>query len=444
MLIILAKYSVINTTMKTWILWIYTLLLVTTAKHVEAKEQRLSNYYAYHAERDFTKKAFLLEDLLNEGLDEQDLDLFQSEVEKLLEHATKTQDVYLLNFSRFLYGYVYIKKEQYEVAEKITSSALAYFKKENDSRLLGFLYRDLGVIQLGQGKKNASLTSFRYSQDFFKESNNMIEYTHSRALEAKNLIYFKKFNEAIAIVKSCVPVMQKAKKYKSLFMYYNIFADVYSATGNKVKEAEANRQSARVAVKSGDPHTIALSKNNLAIANFYAGQTDSAIVYFESALETRKRMGKNRLVCETYYNLGSVYSALEDYPSAIAYFNLSMELANAHDLLIDLGDAYLALAEIYEALGQFKEATAMNKAYITVQEKVQQRNWLSSNESTVKLMEFEAEKAAGNRYLEKKRAKTRIEKEQNKVAMLLVGNLVLLVGIVVFYFWKQKSVHLRG
>lgn len=395
----------------------------------------------YQNDREFNKKAELLEDVLNTGLEDNEFDLFQLEVEKLLQFATKTQNEYLLSYGRFLYSHVFLTREEYDTAKKLLEASLAYFSKNSNLRLLGHLNRELGLIYHAEGDRDQALLLLKNSQYYFKECNNSPEYTHSKALEAKLLISMKKYKEVESTINNGLKVMIKAKKHKTVFMYYNILTDLYNEQSNFKMVKYCNEKSYEYAVKSGSLSTIALSMNNLAIAKFYDGDVDSALVLFHQALQTREKMGKKRLICESYYNIASVYQETKRYDQAIVFYTRSLDLATKFDLLIDKGDAYAALAEVYEQKGNFQLANQMNKAFIANQEKIQLNSIKEAKMMNVKLMEFEKLNSEGTQKTEKKEADLQIANLKSKMVALTVGYIIVLIlPIIYFVRRKRKSI----
>lgn len=397
----------------------------------------------YKNDTGYSKKAELLEDVLNTGLEDSEFDLFQSEVEKLLQFASKNQNDYLLNYGRFLYSHVFISREDYDTAKKLLESSLDYFSKNTNQRLLGHLNRELGLIYNAKGNREQAILLFKTSQLYFQECNNVIEYTHSKALEAKLLISKKKYKEVETTINECLKVMIKNKKHKTVFMYYNILTDLYTAQNRFDKVKTTNEKSYEYVSKYGSFSTIALSMNNLAIAKFYNGEVDSALYYFNVALNTRLKMGKKRLICESYNNIGFAYEETKNFDKALNYYAKALELATKFDLLIDKGDAYLAMSNVYELKGDYLLANKMNKQFIANQEKIQLNSISETKMTSLKILEFEKLNSEGTQKTEMRQSDSVIASLKNKIVVLTIGYLVVLVLPITYYFVrKRKSIQL--
>ncbi len=271
------------------------------------------------------------------------------------------------------------------------------------------------------------------SQQHFIKSNLPMEYLHSRALEAKVLIEFKQFKEAKEILFGCIDKMKVYKKYKAIFGYYNFLSDLFAEQNDIKMVAYCNQKSAEFALLSKNLNTIALSKNNLAIAEFYKGNIENSISFFKEALGTRLKLKKQKLVSESYYNLGTVYASNDQIKQAIEYFQKSLEISVNNELMKETSDAYQALAEIYESSGDYKMAFEMNKQYLEIKEQLYLLSIKDSENLNVLMINFEKEN------IDKGHDKSSLQ-WQNKITLLyfLCGILLAGYAIILFLFSQRR------
>lgn len=398
----------------------------------------LKDFKEYHLEKDLTKKAQLLERFINSGLDECDLDLFRSKIESIIFKAKSDKNYFLVNYGNFLYSYYFIRKDKFLIAFELTTSALDYFDRIRHHRILGFIYRDIGIINNGLGNKSSIVNNFVISQKYFKSCNMRMEYIHSRALEAKMRVAQKEYSKSAKIIFGCIGKMEKYGKHKTIFGYYNFLSDLYSETGNIKMVKYCNKKSAEHALKSGNLNTIALSKNNSAISEFYKDNIEGAITLFREALETRKKMKKYKLISESYYNIASVYTEIAKNGLAIEYFNKSLEVAEANNLLAETADAYSALAEQFEKNGNLSMALNMSKLYLATKEKI---NLISTNETDAlnsKLLLLEKERVRALHDTNTKLLNQRLNLASSLCYVLVFGYVLIFAGFSIHKYFASR------
>lgn len=400
----------------------------------------LKDFKEYHLEKDLTKKAQLLERFIKEDEDEENFETYLSEIEKFILFSKKGMNLSLLNYGRFLYCFVLIDKPDINFPLEMLKASKIFFFKNKNLRKLGDIERLYGIYYNRLGKDNLARKSFNSSWRYFKSCNMRMEYIHSRALEAKMRVAQKEYSKSAKIIFGCIAKMEKYGKHKTIFGYYNFLSDLYSETGNIKMVKYCNKKSAEHALKSENLNTIALSKNNSAISEFYKGNTEGAITLFREALETRKKMKKYKLISESYYNIASVYTEISKNGLAIEYFNKSLEVAEANNLLAETADAYSALAEQFEKGSNLYMALKMSKLYLATKEKI---NLISTNEMDAlnsKLLLLEKERVGALHDTNKKLLNQRLNLTLNLCYVLVIGYVLIFAGFSIHkYFGSRLS-----
>jgi tetratricopeptide (TPR) repeat protein len=131
--------------------------------------------------------------------------------------------------------------------------------------------------------------------------------------------------------------------YDTAIYYFQRAMDIYQAKG----------------------HTSGLSHgyNNIGIIYFYQGFKDSCMSYFKQSLKIRKDIGDKRAVAQSYNNIGILYMYSEIYSLAIAYADSSLDLALSAGFKEEISEAYLGKYETYFEWGDYYEATINLKLY---------------------------------------------------------------------------------
>ncbi len=337
----------------------------------------------YFQEKDWVRKAEMLEEFVHNELDFSESEMFQTELNKLRIYSKKSNNEFLMNYSNYLSIHYLVKKESFQESLKILNRLEKYFFTSSECRFMGFIHRYKGICLNGLARDFESLSEFEKSCKYFELCKNYTESTHSKTLGAVSLIKSKQYEKAKKIFDKAIPIMIQNKKYKTVFDYYNILSDMYSDMKDTNMVKYCNKMSYEFALKSKNLTTIALAQNNLAITRFYEGDIQESLELFNQALETRIKTGKKRLVCESYYNIASVYQEIKNYQQSEFYFLKSLELAKKNSLLMEEGDAYIALAQINKEIGNYKSANEFNENYIKVQEKIQIQNLKEMNTNSI-------------------------------------------------------------
>jgi len=112
-----------------------------------------------------------------------------------------------------------------------------------------------------------------------------------------------------------------------------------------------------------DDRARSLYLNACGIANTYMGNFIAAQQYFQQLLEHAQHIGNLRDECRAYINLGWVYTSLEDFPTALAFFSRSLALSQQLQLdsaqavtLENMGIIYSSLGNQELALENFRHA----------------------------------------------------------------------------------------
>lgn len=94
------------------------------------------------------------------------------------------------------------------------------------------------------------------------------------------------------------------------------------------------------------------------------GNTDSALVFINNALEIYKRTGDHKEIAKIYNSLGDIYYDDAKYNKAVEYYKKEIEVKEAmHDepqylaiAYLNLGSTFIALSEFQQALEQYQKA----------------------------------------------------------------------------------------
>ncbi len=129
---------------------------------------------------------------------------------------------------------------------------------------------------------------------------------------------------------------------------------VYFTQGTYSLALEDFLRALPMALKSGNQIRIATLDLNIgSIYSEQASMQDSALSYFHRALNIGESIGYYDLVGLTLVNLGELYMGMENYDSALYYFDKSLTVVSNN---LDRSVSFNFMGSIYAELGDFQEA----------------------------------------------------------------------------------------
>ncbi|WP_378173379.1 response regulator [Aquimarina sp. SS2-1] len=178
---------------------------------------------------------------------------------------------------------------------------------------------------------------------------------------------------------------------------------------------------------------------NLAWTYIDAEKYDQAIPYLE---EAEKLVIENRDIegfCEVYYLKGRFALSQNKYPEAEEFFKESIEIAEKHNMLLELSYLYEARAELYEKTGN------LDKAYRDIKQYQKYKDQVYSKE---KLKQIEIARVSFNvdeykRELEitkrEKEYQAKMAKNNRMINIISVAGLIFLFATAFFLYIGYRS-----
>jgi signal transduction histidine kinase len=118
-----------------------------------------------------------------------------------------------------------------------------------------------------------------------------------------------------------------------------------------------------IAEKIKDDERIANALNNIGVIYFVWGQHDQSLEYYTSALEIREKIGDKRGIAVAYNNLGNVYDTAGRYEESLKYYSEALPLyqelgeeAYAASTRNNIGLSMVKMERYDEALVEFQLA----------------------------------------------------------------------------------------
>lgn len=372
---------------------------------------------------------------------------FQSEYQSAIEYSEKALEIkeeignieetaYNLYFLGGLYsttGNYFDALQCYERAKKL-------FKGEDNKKGISRVFESMGVIYLEQGNYPLALEHFNKSL-FLKEKyfdsvgifsilNNIgIIYERNgdfdKSLEFYNrsLVISKKNNYQRSIVKSNLYIgklFKKKKEYAKAFIFINKALE---------KSEEIN-----------DLNNVAISLNYM--GSMYLSQEEPTLAYecYKKSERISLEIGKQQVLCESYWGLASTFLIEKKYEKALFYALNMKKIADELNLLDHQRSAAYLLLNIYKNTHNYKKALASHEEYKRVSDS------LFNKENIQKITQLEYEykykqalDSASIRELQLTKTVTAtnkdLEKSKQNYLLAIIGFLMvsILLGAIIFY-----------
>lgn len=332
-------------------------------------------------------------------------------------------------------------KGEYETALHLSEKAAAYFKRQNDSISAANTLNNLALIHYHMGHVKESI--HLYSEAIVWAGNN------------KDALKAKCYNQLGNIWADDLKDESKALEYyrKSLQLKLNDApAQSVSAAYNNIGISHknlGNTDSALVyfnlALDYAVQSKLPKAKINplINIANLYKKQqqTDMAVKTYNQVLELADHMNKNQLI-NIHTNLGTAYNQWDNFDKALQHLHIARDYAEGTDFLLNRADIQLQLALAYSGLKKYDKAYAAQIQYTQLKDSIYTR--AGDQEIADVMLKYEAAQKDKS-ILEQQQIIQQKELEIQKRTLWLVSAIALILAVsgILFYLFKRKEAAAR-
>lgn len=414
-----------------------SLLCVNIASAKDDFQTRLGKY---QAESNWSKKSEMIIDLCLES-ESINFDDVKKQATLLLDKGIQLKRESLINSSRFVIAFILNKESRYDEALDLFYQCERYYQYSNDERNLAYVKVAKGHSFYYKGLFKEAINQYKSAKLLWESVRDKIEANQSDYLIAISLMQLGQLDKAEAMIKECLTFILPHKKYRTISSYYSQLGELYS-TQKKQEDARYNfNLGAEFALKSEDPGTIARAENYLAISAYYQGNVAKAIELFESSLNYRRKSGEYKLVCESYYNIASLYLEEKNFDLAEKYFLASIEEAKSHFILQDQADALLELSNLFKMKKDLSKAYDYLNQYVAVKDKIEKQLVREEDRQTVileKLSDSKLKLSASEKQ-SRLELEIKLEKRRNSVTLFSGITIILVLGIVILVILSKRK-----
>ncbi len=246
---------------------------------------------------------------------------------------------------------------KYDLALEYFEQALQLVPQVHDPILLSTLFQNVGALYTEWGRYTKALTYYERALELVRKVNDM--YQLYQALEYIGSTYMTTGNypKAIEYYQQALELARQSSEPTPQIFMLNRLGEVYNAWSKYDNALAYHEQALELARQEDLPDDIAATLIN--IGNVYEvweqydnaltcyeqtltlvynpirlgetlsklgslyrkwGQHEQAIAYYTQALTFMRRVGSPSEIAATFYDMGLVYKAAENYPAAIEHF----------------------------------------------------------------------------------------------------------------------------
>lgn len=181
--------------------------------------------------------------------------------------------------------------------------------------------------------------------------------------------------------------------------------------------------------------------NNIGAVYSRKDQNEKALSFYNKALVLFKKENIQEGIGVSKGNIAYIYKKQGRYQESIELFKEVLEIFKEEDALVYLRDNYLNLSEVYELAGNDHEALKYNNLYLDLNDSISNSMVLSDMNNLQ--MQYEIKKKDQEILISQQKADLIASKSKiQRIRLLLIIGGVLLVLVIVFLAYRNKKVSL--
>ena len=324
-------------------------------------------------------------------------------------------------------------------AHNLAEKALILSQKSNYAAGKGRSFYNIGLIYWSQSRYTISLFYLNSALSFLPVANSL---DLSDCFNALGRTYADLGNYKQALVSLNKSLQLAGKDKGRLAEAYSERSYVYCATKNYDKAVEEAQYALKLNRELNATGNIAVLYARLGSIYRFKKDYPVALKYDGISLNMSKITLNRRLRARLYTEYALLYNELHKYDIAITYANKGISLADSIDVISAKREGFIALVNSYELKNDLKSALAYQKKYAATVDSisasaklktislVQDYYSLNSKLNDIKSLETNA--------MENK-AKI---KAQNRLILILSVSLIVLISLlsITFYLYKHKKI----
>lgn len=353
---------------------------------------------------------------------------------KSLMFALKTKDPKIISNSYNGVGVMYDLIGNYDDALKNYFKAYNIRKKEHDEIGMQQCLSNIGLVYHLKGDFNNAMKYLYEARELAEKDKTNPGYTSALINIALVFQQQKSYDKALELYYECLVIYEKENSKLDIALTYNNIGSVYSEKNDLRKALGYHKKSLQLKEEIGDLQGKVMSCQNLGLIYKEMGNLDSALVYLFEGKAILDSLPDPTSEIEMYSTLGTVYWRKKDYATALEYFSKAIAIYDSGIQYYKIYETYSAVSKVHFQLGNFKEAYLYNDLYWNKYDSLQN----NENSKLLQQKEIEGEylrKKREDKLLSEKKAEKRILEEEAAEKQRFLWGIFLgsiFIGLVIF------------
>lgn len=260
-------------------------------------------------------------------------------------------------------GKYYLKTQKYDTSKLYLDTAYYYLKKTNNSNRLAHFYYNLSIVKYRTADYNLSHQLLKKSLEL-AENSEPGKLLISIYLQLSVLVREKgELNQSIVYNQLALEQSILLNDIKSEAGVYNNFGITYLSLKNYPLAAENFTKANKIFRKLNNINGLIISNINLGLINERTNNPDSALFYYQKALNLSHNNNVSQYLCSIYNNIGIIQQKEGNYTDALQYFLTSLKIRQTNNdqrgqvtVLHSLGDLHFEMGNMPKAIDYFTKS----------------------------------------------------------------------------------------
>ena len=217
----------------------------------------------------------------------------------------------------------------YDKAIKYYHDALRIAENNNDKKIVGFLFNNIGMVYFDLGDYEKAYENYFNAAGIMKTMNDDIEYAKIVDNIAKIHVQKKEYSKALTNYLSIIDVIKEEDNQEFLLWVLSEIGQIYFKTKKYEDAEDYYLQSLEMCNRIDDNIGKAMVLNNLGILFQNKKEHNKALYNLKESLKYAEKAEAKERIKEIYHNLSDYYSDLGYFKEALEYYELYKAMSDS-------------------------------------------------------------------------------------------------------------------
>jgi tetratricopeptide (TPR) repeat protein len=267
-------------------------------------------------------------------------------------------------------GYKYLRKRVYDSAVSYLLPALSYYKQAARPEEQAKVQNDLSLAYTELGFYNEALTLSLEALEYFEKANDSLKVASVQINTGQLYNTMEQYTKAEQYLKAAKQILlrqQKSPKLSSLLASaYNNLGTALLNNNHSDSALHYYNKALQIKYEIGNDQSTSYTLNNIGTVYSENKQYDEALHFFRQSLALKQKAGNTIGIARSYNNIGNVFLQQKENSKAKSYFDSAYALANNENNPGLMADVYANMSKVHAAMGQYETAYRYQSQYVII------------------------------------------------------------------------------